>query len=126
MKRGLLLSLTEPPAAMEKQFNAWYDDEHLPEPLAIPGFRSARRWVCGRTCLGTLVAFKPWACEQIEPGDADPHPAPRGQAFSFEPLTLSGVLQRRLFAAESGEKIALYELSDLQQPSAIFYRLYKS
>ena len=43
--RGLLLTLTEPPPAMEEEFNAWYDDEHLPERLAIPGFRSARRWV---------------------------------------------------------------------------------
>jgi hypothetical protein len=30
---------------MEEEFNAWYDDEHLPERLAITGFRSARRWV---------------------------------------------------------------------------------
>jgi hypothetical protein len=44
-KRGLLLTLTEPPAGMEEEFNAWYDEEHLPERLAIPGFRSARRWV---------------------------------------------------------------------------------
>src|SRR5438067_11317252 len=44
-RRGLLLTMTEPPAAMEEEFNAWYDAEHLPERLAIPGFRSARRWV---------------------------------------------------------------------------------
>lgn len=43
--RGLLLTVTEPPDAMEEEFNAWYDTEHLPERLAIPGFRSARRWV---------------------------------------------------------------------------------
>ena len=30
---------------MEEEFNAWYDTEHLPERLAIPGFRSARRWI---------------------------------------------------------------------------------
>jgi len=42
---GLLLTLTEPPPAMEEEFNAWYDTEHLPERLAITGFRSARRWV---------------------------------------------------------------------------------
>jgi hypothetical protein len=30
---------------MDEEFNAWYDDEHLPERLAITGFRSARRWV---------------------------------------------------------------------------------
>ena len=45
MNRGLLLTLTEPPPDMEVEFNAWYDDEHLAERLAIPGFRSASRWV---------------------------------------------------------------------------------
>jgi hypothetical protein len=44
-RRGLLLTITEPPAYMEEEFNAWYDTEHLPERLSIPGFRSARRWV---------------------------------------------------------------------------------
>jgi hypothetical protein len=46
-RHGLLLTMTEPPAAMEEEFNAWYDDEHMHERLAIPGFRSARRWVAG-------------------------------------------------------------------------------
>jgi hypothetical protein len=45
MNRGLLLTMTEPPAAMEEEFNAWYDTEHLQERLGIAGFRSARRWV---------------------------------------------------------------------------------
>ncbi|MGH8689613.1 MAG: hypothetical protein ACREUS_01155 [Burkholderiales bacterium] len=146
--------MTEPPPAMEEEFNAWYDQEHLPERLAIPGFRSARRWVSGRTylatyeldsvevlssaqylsfyekptpwtrrCLGKLVVFKRWACEQVEPGDADPHPAAKGLAFALEPLKLSGVLQGRRFRAVSGEHIALYEL---EQPTARVYRLYES
>jgi hypothetical protein len=37
--------MTEPPAAMEEEFNAWYDTEHMQERLAIAGFRSARRWI---------------------------------------------------------------------------------
>src|SRR5574341_134163 len=45
MNRGLLLTMTEPPPAMDEEFNAWYDGEHLPERLAIAGYRSARRWV---------------------------------------------------------------------------------
>src|SRR5919204_2050782 len=45
MNRGLLLTMTEPPQAMEEEFNAWYDNEHFPERLAIAGFRSAQRWV---------------------------------------------------------------------------------
>lgn len=44
-RRGLLLTMTEPPPAMEEEFNAWYDDEHLAERLAVTGFRTARRWV---------------------------------------------------------------------------------
>jgi len=156
MKRGLLLTLTEPPAGMEEEFNAWYDTEHIPERLAIPGFRAARRWVHEKTylatyeldslevlsssaylsryenptpwssrCLGKCVTFKRWACEQVEPGDADPHPAAAGLALAMQSARFSGVLQLRRFAADSGEKIALYELSDLRQPGAIVYRLYK-
>ena len=45
MNRGLLLTMTEPPPRLEEEFNAWYDDEHMAERLAVPGFRSARRWV---------------------------------------------------------------------------------
>ncbi len=42
---GLLLTMTEPPPEMEEEFNAWYDTEHVPERLTIPGFISAKRWV---------------------------------------------------------------------------------
>ena len=42
---GLLLTLTEPPTAMEAEFNAWYDTEHMAERRMIPGVMSARRWV---------------------------------------------------------------------------------
>ena len=45
MNRGLLLAMTEPPPGMEEEFNAWYDNEHLAERLAIRWFRSAQRWV---------------------------------------------------------------------------------
>jgi hypothetical protein len=53
MNRGLLLTLTRPPPAMSEEFNAWYDQEHLPERLSIPGFRSALRWVLDGTYLAT-------------------------------------------------------------------------
>jgi hypothetical protein len=155
MRYGLLLTLTEPPPAMEEEFNAWYDSEHLAERLAIPGFRSARRWVRGATylatyeldspevlqsrpylerfrnqtpwsrrCLSKCLTFKRWACTQIEPGDADPHGAAAALAFTLKPGRFSAVLQSRQFAAESGEAIFLYELSDARQHSEDVYRLY--
>ena len=29
----------------EDEFNRWYDEEHIPQKRATPGFRSARRFV---------------------------------------------------------------------------------
>ncbi|HEV3009890.1 MAG TPA: hypothetical protein VGX52_12720 [Burkholderiales bacterium] len=162
MKRGLLLTLTEPPPGMEEEFNAWYDEEHLPERLAIPGFRSARRWVAdvapgegkylatyeldsagvlssaaylaryqhqtpwSRRCLDRCVVFKRWVCEQIEPGDADPHPAAKAVVFALRTMQLPSALQSRQFLASSGERISLHELAAMEQSSARVYRLYKS
>jgi hypothetical protein len=153
---GLLLTVTEPPPAMEEEFNAWYDEEHLAERLSIPGFRSARRWVAdlppgegkylatyeldsaavlsspaylerfrnqtpwSKRCLGKTVVFKRWVCEQIDPGDAGPHP--RARAITLEENLAFPTLQVRRFAAVSGEKIVLTELA--QAPAGL--RVYRS
>jgi len=153
VNRGLLLTMTEPPAPMEEEFNAWYDTEHLAERLGITGFRSARRWVADvapgegkylatyeldapgvlqspeylarfegatpwtRRCLAKCVVFKRWACEQTEPGAAEPHPMAKALLLvagdSPVPLTLPGALQIRRFVASAGNPrhIALAELA---------------
>ena len=41
---GLLLALVDVPPEIEADFNRWYDTEHIPERLAVPGFRAARRY----------------------------------------------------------------------------------
>jgi hypothetical protein len=173
-RRGLLLTMTEPPPAMEEEFNAWYDDEHMAERLAIPGFRSAQRWVAdsppgegkylatyeldslevlssaaylarfqnqtpwSRRCLGKSVVFRRWACEQLEPGDADPLAAARALALvcsdrSTRGLALDGALQVRHFTATAGDCIALFELAfhsklvrPSEWPSAIHPLLYRA
>jgi hypothetical protein len=45
-KKGFLLVLMQPPPSFEEEFNAWYDTEHVPERLAVPGFESGLRYVC--------------------------------------------------------------------------------
>jgi hypothetical protein len=44
--KGFLLVLMQPPPTLEDEFNAWYDTEHVPERLAVPGFETALRYVC--------------------------------------------------------------------------------
>lgn len=45
-EKGFLLVLMQCPPTLEDEFNAWYDTEHLPERLAVPGFETAQRFVC--------------------------------------------------------------------------------
>lgn len=41
---GLLMVWTDVPADKEAEFNRWYNEEHLAERLAVPGFLSAARY----------------------------------------------------------------------------------
>jgi hypothetical protein len=43
-KNGLLLFMTDIDTAHEAEFHRWYEEEHLAERMAIPGFISARRF----------------------------------------------------------------------------------
>ena len=41
---GLLMVWADVPAEKEDEFNRWYDEEHLPERMAIPGFLGGARY----------------------------------------------------------------------------------
>ncbi|WP_181175151.1 DUF4286 family protein [Mesorhizobium sp. B2-6-1] len=42
---GLLMVISEPPAALDEELNAWYDTEHIRDRMAVPGFLQAERFV---------------------------------------------------------------------------------
>ncbi len=42
----LLVTSVDIVASAEEAFNRWYDDEHLPQVLACPGFLSGARYEC--------------------------------------------------------------------------------
>ncbi len=45
MPKGLLLVMIEVEPEHEADFNRWYNEEHVPERLSVPGFLNARRFV---------------------------------------------------------------------------------
>jgi hypothetical protein len=45
MANGLLFASFDYAPAREDEFNDWYDQEHVPERLRVPGFLNAQRWV---------------------------------------------------------------------------------
>lgn len=42
--QGMLFSQMEPPPELEAEFNDWYETEHIPVRLALPGFTAAVRY----------------------------------------------------------------------------------
>src|SRR5579871_2969166 len=45
MAKGILIAAMDFTAAPEDEFNDWYDLEHVPERMRVPGFLNAQRWV---------------------------------------------------------------------------------
>jgi hypothetical protein len=41
---GILFSEMTPPPGREAEFHAWYDEEHIPLRMAVPGFLSGQRY----------------------------------------------------------------------------------
>lgn len=79
---GLLLTLTEPSPRDEEEFNAWYDTEHLPERLSIPGFVSARRWVDASAPAGAGKYLATYELERPEVLETPAYRARVGEGFT--------------------------------------------
>lgn len=45
MANGLLIAAMNFTTVAADEFHDWYDTEHLPERLAVPGFINAQRWI---------------------------------------------------------------------------------
>lgn len=56
-KYGLLMAAANPPEHAEGEINAWWDAEHIPERLSLPGFLGARRWVASEAPYKYLTLY---------------------------------------------------------------------
>jgi hypothetical protein len=45
MANGILVPVVDFGGMAEDEFNDWYDLEHIPERLRVPGFLACRRWI---------------------------------------------------------------------------------
>jgi hypothetical protein len=67
---GFLLVLMQPPANIEEEFNAWYDTEHLPERLAVPGVLTAIRFGSATAAMPAYLAMYDLQTEQVLDSEA--------------------------------------------------------
>ena len=45
MANGILVPVVDFTEIAEDEFNDWYDFEHIPERLRVPGFLACERWI---------------------------------------------------------------------------------
>ena len=55
----------------DADFNDWYDNQHLGDVLAVPGFYRAQRLTIDRTLTGEAAEFKYLAVYEFEADDLD-------------------------------------------------------
>jgi len=60
---GVLLVLNDVAEAAEEEFNRWYQQQHIPERLGVPGFNTARRY---HAVDGQPAYMAVYECESIE------------------------------------------------------------
>lgn len=91
---------TRPMAGREDEYNLWYDQRHLPDVLAVPGFTSARRFAAdtetGRQYLAlyTMRSDDPDACLAELAARANTDRMPLSPALDME--SIDAVLYRAL------------------------------
>ncbi len=63
--RYILVAFTNPVDGREEEFNEWYDRQHVPDVLEVPGFVSAQRFVCADSQMSP-VQHKYFTIYEIE------------------------------------------------------------
>jgi hypothetical protein len=64
--KGMLLTSMDIDAAVEADFNRWYDREHLKERVAIEGFVEARRYIAHAAGPKYLSLYSTLSCEVLD------------------------------------------------------------
>ena len=110
MAQGMLIVQAEPVATAEADFNVWYDDVHLSEVLATPGFVRARRYRTLRSPAETRDRESGWgryiAVYEIEGRDPlEAHAALLARVRAGE-LTTSDTVAAESYRSQLYEMIA--------------------
>ena len=80
MAMGLLLAVLDFTTTAADEFHDWYDLEHIPERLSVPGFLKAQRWISTEKATLSVATYDLEAYEVINgPGYraiTQPKPSP--------------------------------------------------
>ena len=88
--RGIFLVYTDIDPVHEEEFNAWYNTEHLPELLSLPGFLDAARYVAYKGVPRYLAVYELDSAEALKTAEFQKwraNPSPWSRRISPSRLT---------------------------------------
>jgi hypothetical protein len=103
--RGIFLVYTDIDPMHEDEFNAWYNTEHLPELLSLPGFLDAARYVAYKGVPRYLAVYELESAEALKSAEfqkwrANPSPWSRRISPSVIGKNVSRTIGEQIFPAE--------------------------
>ncbi len=107
----VLIVMMEVDEADDEVFNKWYNEEHLPERMSIPGYISARRFMldpADEQANGALRYLCIWELENDSPlqsqlyKDQNARPTPTKEAAGAVVKQRARGLYRQIFPARGG------------------------
>lgn len=113
--KGIFLVYTDVPAEHEDEFNKWYNEEHLPELLAVPGILAAARYVAVKSGPKYLAAYELESTEVMQSDAFKNRPrTPWGERVSPTVIgkNLTRVVGEQIFPAD-------IEMADRSMPPAL-------
>jgi hypothetical protein len=99
MRKYKLLVMTKPVEGREQEYNDWYQNVHLPDVVAIDGYRSAQRYRLLRPMVPGADKFPYLAIYEIETDDIDGAVRALTERAGGERMVISGAMSRDIFAA---------------------------
>jgi hypothetical protein len=106
MNPAILFSQMEPPAELTDEFHGWYEKDHIPARMALPGFRAARRYRALDGSPGYLAVY--------ELDDLDALQTEGYQQLKAAPSALT---DRMLGLVHGFTRFTCEQISDVGQPA---------
>jgi hypothetical protein len=103
--RGIFLVYTDIDPIHEDEFNAWYNTEHLPELLSLPGFLDAARYVAYKGVPRYLAVYELESAEALKTAEfqkwrANPSPWSRRISPTVIGKNVSRAIGQQIFPVD--------------------------
>jgi len=103
--RGIFLVYTDVDPKYEEEFNAWYNTEHLPDLLRLPGFLEAARYVAYKGGPKYLAVYELESADALKSAEfqklrANPSPWSRRMSPTVIGKNVSRTLGQQIFPAD--------------------------